>query len=81
MTVYVVEHLYDVEGEFGDAIGKSYIVAAFGTKEEAEEFVAKYSNEHVYDKPYASLLCGELDITPIEIGKYDESEFWWIDDE
>lgn len=81
MIVYVVEHLYDVDGGFGDAISENDIVAAFETEEEAEAFVAKYSDVHVYDRPYASLRCGELAVTTIETGKYDESEFWWLDED
>lgn len=68
MVVYVVEHL-------------NYVVAVFGTEEEAEAFAAKYSNVYNKQKDYEELGYGELNVTPYEIGKYDESEFWWLDDE
>lgn len=80
MTVYVVKHLYDVDGGPGGAnirvaIPSNEIVALFENEDEAYEFVNKYSDAHT---SYSGLSCGTLAISPVETGKYDESKFWWI---
>lgn len=61
-NVYVVTHLYDRDGGFGDAVPCDDVVAIFFFKDEAEEFVKRYSNKHCYDIPYAYLYAGELEI-------------------
>lgn len=87
MTVYVVEHFYDVDGGGDYAIRENDVIAIFETREEAEAFVAKYNNVQVYDRitfalsDDVELRYGDLYIIPIETGKYDESEFWWLDEE
>jgi len=67
MKLYLIKHLYDTDGGFGDSISNEKTVCVTLNKTEAEEFVKKYSNPHIYDEPYDSLWCGELSITEIEL--------------
>lgn len=52
---YLVNHCFDVDGGFGDAILQEEVICGFDNREDADEFVEKYSNPHIYDSPYASL--------------------------
>lgn len=65
--VYIVEHLYDVDGGFGDAVGTSDILGVFSSEAEAAKYVEKYSHKVVYDQPYADLCCGELTYRAVPI--------------
>ena len=67
MKIYVIEHCYDVDGGFGDAIPTRMSICAFKTKEQAEVFVSKNSNPHVYGHPYDDLYCGELEIEELDV--------------
>lgn len=44
-----------MDGGFGDAILQEEVICGFDNREDADEFVEKYSNPHIYDSPYASL--------------------------
>ena len=59
-NIYLVFHAYDVDGGNGDAIGCKDLVAVFKEKEDAEKFIEKYSDPHVYDNPYDELWTGRL---------------------
>ena len=67
MKIYSVFHNYDVDGGFGDAVGCTDLIAIFEKEEDAEAYVEKYNNPHVYEEPYASLYAGELTIKENEI--------------
>lgn len=64
---YDVYHIYDIDGGFGDAVYEESKVATFESKEDAEKFVEKFNNPHVYYKPYDELNCGILEIRESEI--------------
>lgn len=78
MTVYIVKHVYDVDGGFGDAIGNEDVLCGFMDKSEAEAFVSKYSNRHVYDRPYNDLECGILVLEELNMTPPKEEEMWWL---
>lgn len=63
--IYLVEHCYDVDGGFGDAIPRTDVVVAFTNEDAAIEYVEKYNTRVVYDSPYADLEEGMLVVTPI----------------
>ena len=71
MKIYLIKHLYDVDGGFGDSISNETILGAFNDKETAEKYVEKWDNPHVYSKPYDELWCGHLKMQEIEIGNLD----------
>lgn len=77
MVVYEVVHRFDVDGGFGDAIGGEETFAIFASKKDAEDCVRKYSNPHVYDKPYDELWCGELNIREIYVIPEEEYISGW----
>lgn len=80
MKVYNVIHDFDLDGGFGDAIPSEDVVACFLDKKDAEDFINKYGNEHVYDAPYADLYCGKISIQEIDVLTHDEyikTEFIW----
>lgn len=88
MMVYVVKHEYDVDGGYGDAVRVDDIVAIFESETDAQRFVEKYSNPHVYDTPYNDLYCGELTIMRIDVipegdpdqkANIDKKDLWWRD--
>ena len=76
--IYTVTHEYDTDGGFGDAVACQDLVATFATLKEAEEFVAKYGRKICYDTPYNYLYCGILTIDEVELGVFDEDDFWWL---
>ena len=74
--MWCVTHVYDVDGGFGDAIPKEYIVGfVMATDSEIELFVEKWDKPVVYDKPYASLYMHGVDVTEVELFDGDISEF------
>lgn len=60
MALYGVYHMYDVDGGFGDAVGKENLIKIFATKELADAYAKKWDNTHVYDQPYSCLYAGAL---------------------
>ena len=67
MTIYNVYHVYEVGDEFGNAIYAEDYVASFASETDAKEFVVKYSNPYVYDKPYDELHCNEFIVRESEL--------------
>lgn len=63
--LYVVSHIYDTDGGFGDAISQKDILFTTLDKDMAEAYVNKYSKPVIYDRPYNDLYHGELEITSI----------------
>ena len=41
--IYLVNHCFDVDGGFGDAILQEEVICGFDNREDADEFVEKYS--------------------------------------
>lgn len=78
MKVYIVKHVYDVDGGFGDAIGEEDVLCGFTSKSEAEAFVKAYEKPHVYDRPYAELHCGELVIEELTMTPPSVDKMWWL---
>ena len=76
MKLYIIKHEFDVDGGFGDGVRKTEVVCLTLDKEKAEAFVEKYSDEHVYDKPYDELCCGGLYVEEQDIID-DLSEYSW----
>ena len=83
MKIYQVFHAYDVDGGFGDAVPNVDLIETFVSKEDAKDFVERFANPHIYDKPYASLECGNLYIRESEALTHNDystkefKEFWW----
>lgn len=83
-TIYQVIHFYGVDGGYGDAVPVEDVIATFDSEEKANEFAKKYGKDHAYDKPYATLWCGDLQVREIIIDNGesfnpdDESEAWWL---
>lgn len=70
--IYGVFHIYDVDGGYGDAIQQVEMVGITASLKEAEEFVLRYNNPHVYFKPYDKLYCHKLvirEVCPLNIDK------------
>lgn len=81
MEVYIVKHVYEVDGGFGDAIGTNDVLCGFTNKAEAEAFVGAYARPHVYDRPYAALTCGELVIEELTMIPPSVDKMWWLREE
>ena len=84
MKVYSVYHDYDTDGGFGDAISQRELLATFESKEDADTYIAKYENPHIYERPYAGLECGVLTLEEVEVISHDDFDFdeepkdiWW----
>lgn len=77
--IYLVNHCFDVDGGFGDAILQEEVICDFDNREDADEFVEKYSNPHIYDSPYASLECGILRVEELNMTPPDREDMWWLD--
>ena len=52
---WIIEHVYDVDGGFGDAVTEREAIGVVDTEEEADAYIEKYSHPIVYDKPYDEL--------------------------
>ena len=48
--IYLVNRCFDVDGGFGDAIPQEEVICGFDNREDANRFVEKYSNPHIYDR-------------------------------
>ena len=87
MKVFNVFHLYDEDGGFGDAVGQEELIASFENKSDAEEFANLLSNPHAYNKPYADLSCGYIEVREVDIishvefdaSKIDKEQYWWTE--
>lgn len=80
MKIYIVKHEYSTDRDFGDAILQEDTVAAFTNKASAEKFVERWSNSHVYDRPYDELYIEEMEV----VNNEDEVcpvDPWWIENE
>ena len=77
--IYLVIHCFDVDGGFGDAIPQEEVICGFDNREDANGFVEKYSNPHIYDSPYASLECGILRVEELNMTPPDREDMWWLD--
>ena len=77
--IYLVNHCFDVDGGFGDAIPQEEVICGFDNREDANGFVEKYSNPHIYDSPYASLECGILRVEELNMTPPDREDMWWLD--
>ena len=73
--LYGVYHVYDVDGGFGDAVSCCDLIGTTTSKEDAEEFVRKYNNPHVYSSPYDDLMCHELIIQELKSLNLSENPF------
>ena len=80
-TLYMIEHWYDVDGGFGDAVLQTEVVAVTDDKAKAYEYVDKYNNPQAYDKPYATLYCHELRVREIKIEELDLDKDPFADDD
>lgn len=61
MKIYLIQHIYETDGGFGDAIPSEEILGCFFDKAQAEEYVAKWGQTlYVYAKPYDYLTYGQL---------------------
>ena len=75
MSMYIIKHVYDVDGGFGDAIGKEDVVGIVEcTKEQIDKFIEKYDKPVVYDEPYMGLVCHILIAEEVTVTTLDEIE-------
>ena len=64
--MFAIIHEYTVDGGYGDDICTRDIVGLVKTEKEAKEYCERYSNEHVYDVPYAELVYGDLNYIEVD---------------
>lgn len=57
--IYLVNHCFDVDGGFGDAIPQEEVICGFDNREDANGFVEKYSNPEYYVAAEPPVRCGE----------------------
>lgn len=73
MTLFGVFHTYEIDGGFGDAVLEKDLVGVTANEEEANDYVEKWSDEHIYDKPLDRLHCGLLTYEELPmLGSIDE---------
>lgn len=65
--MYVIVSVFDENDGYGDAIETTYPVAVFTNESEAVAYVSKYSNKHVYERPYDALHEGELRVVEVPL--------------
>ena len=69
--LYMILHIYDVDGGYGDSVTVEKTLCVTENEQEAQEYVKKYSKPEVYEKPYDELYCHELIIKEIEFKPLD----------
>ena len=79
--MYIVVHMYDVDGGIGDAIVREDVICGFPTKKEALDFADRYNNPHVYETPYDDLWCGMLEVRELNMTPPTEDGMWWFNKE
>lgn len=90
--IFIVYHIFDTEGEFGDAEYTEEVVGIFENETDATEWVGKHYNPHNYTKSYDYLSCGDFRIEERELIThknfnaecnygYDPKRWDWSDDE
>lgn len=66
--IYLIKHMYGVDGGSGDAVYSERIIGAFDNKADAEAFVECWNTPKVYDMPYAELEYHGIDYEEVEVG-------------
>ena len=87
-AIYVVYHSYRVDGRDYPFL-KNKVVHIFENSEDAEAFVEKFQNPHVYNYMigHNPLACGDLSIvkelviphSEFDISKFRKEDYWWLD--
>ena len=85
MKIYLIQHIYDRSGEFGDAEPTQQTLGYFLDRAQADEYVVKYgTKQYVYAKPYDYLTYGclivqemnlnslSLDVNPFKGSSFEE---------
>lgn len=68
MSMYIIKHVYDVDGGLGDAIEREDVVGVVDcTKAELDAFLKEYNKPIVYDEPYNWITCHTLIAEEIEV--------------
>ena len=65
--IYVVKHIYDVDGGYGDAVYNEEIVFITSNKEEAEAWVEHWDHSFTYNTPYAELTCCSFSVEEMDV--------------
>ena len=65
--IYLILHVYTVDGGFGDAIWVEDFIGSFTDKNKAYQYVNDNSHPLIYDKPYNYLQFGKLVVKEIEL--------------
>lgn len=65
--IYLIIHEYDVDGGFGDAVSQEEVLGYFTSRKKADEYVEKYSQPRVYDRPYSDLYEHTLFVRKMEM--------------
>lgn len=58
--MFLIYHEYDVDGGYGDAVPCRDLLYIVDDETVAKDYVERFSNEYVYDRPYADLMAGKL---------------------
>ena len=57
---YLILHVYDVDGGFGNSVAVDMPIGVVDSEDDAKEYIERWNNDHVYDIPYSDLHCGGL---------------------
>lgn len=79
-TIYGIYHLWQTDGGFGDAVAQEALIGVTDDEEKAKAYVERWSNPHVYDKPYDELHRGELTYAKLKVLDLDqdpELDHYW----
>ena len=79
--IYLIKHVYDTDGGFGDAVSQEEVLFATDNKKLAKAYVKKYSKPVVYASPYADLYHHELVIEKLKLEEPDLDVPPWSEDD
>lgn len=85
---YIIKHVFDVDGGFGDAVRTEVVCGVVkATEDEIIDFLNKWDKPRVYDRPYADLYDHHIVAEKIQIANletfqpYDPNEGTYLDDD
>lgn len=67
MKVYAVNHIYDEDGGYGDAVTCCDTVFITSNEKLAYDYVNKWNHPIIYDTPYAALGAYRFEVEEIDI--------------
>ncbi len=64
--MFGIYHVYDMEGDFGEAIPEYELIAVCEDEDFANEWAKTFDRTHIYEKSTDDLQCGTLKVESMD---------------